>query len=339
MSTTNRNDFSEKMFYHKSHWFPAMNNLLRKVLVKIYGLLGEKEIRILSQIINAQYSQRTPLPLEQPHYAYWERQAYTWDKTVSPVRPSNEDIKIYRNLLRGEGRKHHILILGSTPELRDLVSRETNAKIYLADFSVSMPSAMLSFTRDVDVFRETWVKSNWLDLPFPEKFFDVILGDVVLHQVSPSLESALLEKIKYMLKDDGAFITRLFFLDDNFTRQDLENITSLVLSGSFSNEEKTSLIALQTVWLFADLKKRRFNRKVAEKRFGEMMTKRNDNNPILRRVHDILINDKNSYRVWSPPDEKELTHTLAQSFQIITRKHASNSIYSEYFPIVLLRPE
>src|SRR3989344_2055774 len=191
-----------------------VKKLARKVLGAIPTLLNAEAIRILDAVIHGSRFGQSNIYPEHQHYMYWERQSYFWDKVACPVRPSKGDIEIYSNFLKRKSQKNSILILGSTPEVRDLVSKETNAKIYVADFSYNMPSAMLRFTQEVDVLKETWIKSNWLELPFPTKFFDVVLGDVVLHQVTPILEPTLLKKIKYLLKDDGLFITRLFFLDE-----------------------------------------------------------------------------------------------------------------------------
>jgi|SRR3989338_3990968 len=319
-------------------------NFVKKIIKKVLGtiptLLSNEDIRILDRVIHKNYFRRTLFYPEEPHRTYWERQSYFWDKVACPVRPSKGDIEIYSNFLKWKSQKNHILILGSTPEVRDLVSKETNAKIYVADFSYRMPSAMSRFTRNVDVRKETWIKDNWLDLPFPTKFFDVVLGDVVLHQVTPILEPTLLKKIKYLLKDDGLFITRLFFLDEKFIQKDLEDITTQVLSGPFSNEEKITLLKLQTVWLFSDLKERRFNRRLSEKKFRELIdNKKNGIDPILKKVHDVLIIDKDSYRDWSPPDEKELIRILTQYFKIVERKSANDYPYSEYFPVAILSPK
>lgn len=316
-----------------------VKKIVRKVLETIPTLLNNEEVRTLDASIHGSHFNGTDPYPKHPHYAYWERRSYFWNRAACPVRPSKGDIEIYSNFLKRKNQKHHILILGSTPEIRDLVSKETNAKIYVADFSYSMLSAMLRFTRNVDVLRETWIKGNWLELPFPAKFFDVILGDVVLHQITPDLEPALLGKIKYLLKDDGLFITRLFFLNEEFVQKNLEDITMRVLSGPFSDEEKITLLKLQTVWLFTDLKKRKFNRLLSEKKFRELMNKKMGADPILKKIHDILIFDRDSYRDWSPPEEKELTRILTQFFEITERKTANDYLYSEYFPTVLLSPK
>lgn len=315
-----------------------MEKFLRKILIKLAALFTTEEIRILDATIHERYSKGDSFYPEHPHYAYWERQSHSWDWNAPPVRPSKGEIEIYGDFLKRKDRKSRILVLGSTPELRDLVSA-TDAKIYVADFSYRMPAAMLRFTRNVDPLKEKWIKDNWLELPFPPKFFDVILGDVVLHQVTPNLELTFLEKIRSLLENDGFFITRLFFLDETFLQKDLYDITKQILTGPFSYTQKATLLRLQPVWLFADLTKRKFNRRLSAQKFSEMMKEEKLSNPILKEVCDILITDKDSYRDWSPPREEEMIHILSSSFDIIERGKADDYPYAEYFPIFLLTPK
>lgn len=314
-----------------------MKKFLKNFLINIPKLLDKEEINILDNEIHKHFLGKQSANFEHQHRGYWERQVDFWGSNVPPVRPSEEDINVYKNFLRQANQKNNILILGSTPELRDLVSEETSAKIYVADFSYRMPVAMLKFTKNVDPLKETWVKGSWLDLPFPSKFFDVILGDVALHQLTPELEPVFLEKMKSFLKDDGFFITRIFFLDEKFLKNDLRDITKKILIGPFTYQQKSSLLRLQTVWLFSDLAKRKFNRRLSAEKFGELLKEFPDK--IMKEAHSILVADRDSYRHWSPPEEKDLIRMISQYFSVKDRRMANDYSYAEYFPIFLLAPK
>src|SRR3989344_3465836 len=70
---------------------------------------------------------------------YWDSQSSEWRYIAEPFRPSNRELKYYENFLDTVNDKKRILLLGSTPELRDLFARYYNAsKIYLCDFSWKM---------------------------------------------------------------------------------------------------------------------------------------------------------------------------------------------------------
>jgi len=315
-----------------------MEEFLRKIFVKFLKPLGIEAIRVLDHEIHRTYTRGAPNHSEYLHNAYWERQARLWDDCAPPMRPSLAEIEIYRIFFKQQTKKANILILGSTPELRDLVSEETDADIYVADFCYDMPAMMLKFTKNVDPRREKWIKNNWLDLPFPANFFDVILGDVVLHQVSPRFESAFLTKVRSLLRRDGFFITRFFFLNENFLQNDLGDITDKILNGAFASKQKLTLLKLQTVWLFADLKMRRFDRRRSAQKFNEMLAEKRLSDPILERAGATLAADKDSYRDWAPPEESDLLRIISPFFAVIERRNAADYPYAAHFPIFLLSP-
>src|SRR3989344_4283750 len=174
-------------------------------------------------------------------------------------------------------------------------------------------------------------------LIFPSKFFDVILGDVVLHQVTPELELVFLEKMKCFLKDDGVFITRAFFLNKSFLESNLRDIAKTILSGPLTYQQKYSLLKLQTVWLFSDLVNRKFNRRLSAEKFGELIKEFPDK--ILKKVHNVLLTDKDSYRSWSPPREEDLINMVSKPFCIKDKNVANDYQYAEYFPILILAPK
>ncbi|KKW45062.1 MAG: hypothetical protein UY96_C0033G0010 [Parcubacteria group bacterium GW2011_GWB1_56_8] len=316
-----------------------MNKLTKKLLARFPSLFNNEELRILDAVIHEKYFKPAPRYLEQSHFAYWERQPLSWEQAACPVRPSRGDGQIYRDFLGRCKRKNRILVLGSTPEIRDLVAEGGSAKVYVADFSYSMPAAMLKFTSNVDPMREVWIRDNWLELALPPNFFDVILGDVVLHQVTPAHERAFLSKISSLLRDDGSFITRLFFLDEKFLRSKLRDITAEVLAGPFTQREKLTLLKLQTVWLFADLKNRKFDRRRSAREFGDLIREGGMQDPILQSVNAALIADRDSYREWSPPGEEELVRIVSSAFVTTDRRGAHDYRYAEYFPIFSLTPK
>lgn len=316
----------------------SMRGIFRKFLAVFSELFDGRETGALDTIDQVCCSTEFCYPLY-PHRAYWEQQVNRWGRAVPPLRPSKGDLQIYRTFFRRGVPNRRILILGSTPEIRDLISEEAGAEVYIADFSGRMPADMLRFTKNTNPQNERWVAANWLELPFPTKFFDVILGDVVLHQLTPSFEQIFLEKMRSLLKPEGFFITRLFFLDGKLLQQKLSDITAQVLAGPFNRDQKRTLIKLQTVWLFADLTKRRFNRHLSARRFSELAQEGRFHDPILKEVYNILIADKNSYRDWSPPGEEELIRIISSSFSVKERRAADDYLYAEYFPTFLLSPK
>lgn len=310
---------------------------LNKIFLKIIGFLSAKEkARIDFALHQSTPINDTDLDFEYANYFYWENQVYSWDNYPSPIRPSRGDIGIYRNFLKQKTAKKNILILGATPELRDLVAEEAGAKIYVADFSYRMPYAMLKYTKHADPLKERWIKDNWLELPFPQGFFDVILGDLVLQQLPPQIEDAFLKKMRLLLKQDGIFISRFQFLDEEFQKQNIDDIVRKTLNSPLTENQKFILLKLRLIWLFADLASRQLNRRTSAQKFKEFVEKYEIKDPLLERVRDSLTADMNSCRNWSPPEEKELTRIVSEHFIIADRKNSSDYEEARYYPILCL---
>src|SRR3989344_4809685 len=65
---------------------------------------------------------------------YWKIQSKRWHFYKPPVRPSTEDLTIYEHFLDKKIGTQNILVLGSTPEIRNLlVVRFPDRQITIAD--------------------------------------------------------------------------------------------------------------------------------------------------------------------------------------------------------------
>ena len=128
----------------------------------------------------------------------WDYAISRWDSYASPFRPSKEDIKNYSKLLR-QVNKEKILILGSTSEIRKILSK---SKPFIADFSYNMLKEMPCLEIEDIESRETWIKGDWMTLDefIKNNYFDIIVGDLVLRNIEPSLQKDFLKKIYSLLK-------------------------------------------------------------------------------------------------------------------------------------------
>lgn len=293
---------------------------------------------MLDKLIHYSTMGRTSSYAEHLHYFYWDNRISSWDQTPIPVRPSRDEIEIYREFLQKQQSKGRILILGSTPELRDLAARETNAVVYLADFSYRAPFETLKFTKYVDPSKEKWIKDNWLELPFPPNFFDLIVGDLVLQQFPPALESTFLEKMRSFLRSNGAFIGRFHFLDKRVQQGNIGEIVQRTLRSRVDEQQKFFQLKLRIVWLFADLERRIWRRQLAAKKFNEFLLDSTAQQPLLLRVRDSLADESDSFQSWSCPTEEKLITILSPFFLIEDKKTASDYEDAEYYPLFLLSP-
>lgn len=136
-----------------------------------------------------------------------------WAKFAPPGRPSKDDIKNYDKLLKialNNIEQPKIVILGATPEIRNLLYKYKDTKVLCVDMTGDMYWAMNNFIKHQNP-REKFIKANWLTMSKKIKDADVVIGDYVLGNISDHQHKFYLE-IKRILKPGGYFIHRDFLL-------------------------------------------------------------------------------------------------------------------------------
>lgn len=275
---------------------------------------------------------------ENRHHRYWEDSARHWNDIASPVRPSNGDIEIYRAYIKKENgvAAQKILILGATPELRDL-AQEGRAHVHVADFSSRMLHSMLRFTKCRDPRKENWAEENWLRLLLPKNHFDLILGDLILQQVPPPLEPQLLEKIHSLLAPAGVFLGRFQYLGAEFSPSNVERIITRELEKPIPDRQKLVPLKLRVLWCSADRQTRTLDRALSAQFIDEYTKKYGTKNTLMESIKKNILRKEDAFRTWSPLEEKELTRSLSRHFNIAERKTASDYEDSRYYPIFALK--
>jgi ubiquinone/menaquinone biosynthesis C-methylase UbiE len=153
------------------------------------------------------------MPSSKISKSYWLKISENWKKVLPPIRPSNADIKTYATLIKkhsGKRKNLKILILGSTPELRDLAHKlcaETTVADMSSDMIMSM-SELMKQKKGID--EEFWIKGSWVNVPLAENYFDAILGDAVSSNMPWKLADDWMHHMTKLLKKDGIFIERAF---------------------------------------------------------------------------------------------------------------------------------
>jgi len=173
---------------------------------------------------------------------HWQFIARRWSNVGSPLRPIQEDQRIFSDLLdlRRSGPLR-ALILGVTPELKNLPWPEH--------------SSITAIDRSVDMIHAIWpgdrteaVEGNWLQMPFADDSFDCVLCDGGLHLLDyPEGHQALVESVSRVLSNSGYFAIRLFALPNR--EKNLPEIFSAVERGEIGNFhifKLQVLMALQT---------------------------------------------------------------------------------------------
>lgn len=140
-----------------------------------------------------------------------------WKYYHCPGKPSQDDLRIVERQLRQRKAKR-VLILGSTPQLRDLCAK-LKLETTVMDMQMEMLQGMQRYMKRKNV-PETIIRSNWLTAPLQEGYFDAVLGDLIMENVPHVDKIPLLRKISRLLKPNGCFVTKVFFVPEHYTEQD-----------------------------------------------------------------------------------------------------------------------
>ena len=157
----------------------------------------------------------------------WDRKplAESRAKREASSAPRPSDMKIYRKFFRQARRDRgsaRVLVLGATPELRDLALDHGDETV-AADMSWNVFQAMHSAMKHSHDAKNKVLLANWLELDklLPADSFDIVLADVSINNLTIKDHSKLLRVIRRLLKSGGSFITRNSVISEDFRRHDL----------------------------------------------------------------------------------------------------------------------
>lgn len=129
-----------------------------------------------------------------------------WRYYEAPARPSPSDIEFIKKKILEKGKKARILILGATPEYRNLCG-ELGIPMILIDFSRYNYEYLAREVKNRP--KEIFVEGNWLTAVLHEKF-DIILADNVINVLMKKDIKKLFLNVRKMLKKDGLFMPRIY---------------------------------------------------------------------------------------------------------------------------------
>ncbi|MDD4902055.1 MAG: class I SAM-dependent methyltransferase [Patescibacteria group bacterium] len=263
----------------------------------------------------------------------WKNVAAYWKKNTWPARPGAGDLVFYRQAFEEKLKvkeKINVLVLGSTPELRDLAG-EYAGRVYLvcADINLEMYLAMNSLlSRKIP--GEVFILSDWATLPLADNFFDLIMGDGVFSN-SPDLDK-FLRRVSELLNKDGIFVTRFSVAPEKIIKLPADELLDLFIE---YNDEKAEGVLFMTLHFNAESRSMAAARKYLEKYFDPQQDKyvhpakkvaRLLNGPFLGKM---LKDDKE----WGIMAEKGYRELMEKYFQIISRQQNPDLKSAPYFSL------
>ena len=151
----------------------------------------------------------------------YKQMAVKWRTFTPPVRPSKAEIYFYeykiRELIFGcKKRNLKALVLGATPEFRDLLAQyKDEIQTTLIDNNEVSVGAMNLLMQKKNP-EEKIVLGNWLKMPFPVHSFDLVFSDSAQDNIPFKVFDQFFEAVHKILKPTGYW----FFGAVNLDRKD-----------------------------------------------------------------------------------------------------------------------
>ncbi|MFA6146215.1 MAG: methyltransferase domain-containing protein [Patescibacteria group bacterium] len=283
--------------------------------------------------------------VKKPNPDIWKQITTAWGKACSPSRPSLGDIKIYgKFILQSIGKKKNcrVLILGATPELRSLILKYGLSKkidLFLLDLNLEMIRAMDEFI-EIPNSKEKRVIGDWLSMPFKNEYFDLVLGDEVLINVSLTNRNKFLMEINRVLKSSGAFITRASHenpLAKKFTLEKaLNKYSNYYLQNKLKFNQAVNYV-LEEIFQNSYFKnpKGLLSLKFLEKDCYKALK---SPSPLKRLIIKTILDDYSSLfkQSWSWESRPQQLKKFKEYFQIKEIETARDYLYSYILPIYYL---
>lgn len=260
----------------------------------------------------------------------WKKNSEHWGAVGSPWRPSLSDLSGYRQLISSSFPRAKILILGATPELRDLAA-QCGGERTVVDISLPMLMTMGSRTNVSKIDDEIIVKSEWCSAPLRENYFDLIIGDMVWWVISVETQRRLASKMARWLRSDGMFVARFRLRDPLTKKEDGLATVSRYADLFIKNPEKETIIANSLVSylhdITADEKRKRLNRGATLEilRAAQNLEKNETRSAFIFEASKYLLSAD-----WTSQTRKEIFDTLEDCFKLIGESRASDYDSANY---------
>lgn len=165
--------------------------------------------------------------------SHWDKHAKQWCHIGAPLRPSSEDVAAMCFWIKDifhNPSSFNVLILGVTPELAEIPWPE-NTCLFVIDANFAMVNAIL-LKRKLPIFPLISI-GNWLQLPFDDSFFNLVIGDGCYSMLAENNYDKLSDEIVRVLSPTGYFFMRFFIRPES--RESLDAIQEDLLAGTIAN--------------------------------------------------------------------------------------------------------
>ncbi len=140
-------------------------------------------------------------PVWQKKEKWWYN---VWKKVEPPFCPSKGEVMFYEKAVKKilKRKNPKVLVLGSTPEIRDMLAKYKKLEVYIIDADLPVYRAMTRLMKRKNK-QEKLVIGDWLKMPFKKDTFDLSLNHAAFSVISLKNHEKFYKNLKKVIKKDG----------------------------------------------------------------------------------------------------------------------------------------
>ena len=140
-----------------------------------------------------------------------------WKNAEAPWRVSKGEIKFWEKKVKEIAKRENprALVLGATPEIRDMLAKYKNLDVTLIDLNLQVKRAMDRAAKRKNK-KEKLVKAGWLKMPLPSNYFDIVIGDGNFENIFLGKHDIFYKNIWRVVKPGGCVLMGRACLDFAF---------------------------------------------------------------------------------------------------------------------------
>jgi len=288
--------------------------------------------------------------LEKRQKEDWKKWANYWRLLTECARPSRNDIQIIGHIINKKiktCKSPVIVILGSTPEFRDLCvsyAIEYKAKVVCVELVEDMYRAMTDLTL-LKNKKEDVVFENWLSMSLPNEFANIVIGDLTEGNIEEKFKTKYLSEINRILKKNGKYIVRqTAYISKERAKpvitlkqieQKLEIYKQKVLEGRITMHQAGNYLGAELAWdSWYKTSGKKISLSVYDAELEKIRRKIKEDN-LKREILEIL------YKVWGPIKDKyweyysldQTVNHFKKFFKDIKYHYSTDYPVAKYTPI------
>lgn len=268
----------------------------------------------------------------------WEANAAKWPNIGPPWRPSPGDVALYRRFA-AEKLPGRTLVLGATPELRDLLAEQATAMPHpvVVDRSPAMLRAMTALAKTARPTHERWHIADWCDDAAIPGGYDLVLADMVWWTVSVPRQTALRDRVAALLAPDGLFVSRFRFRDPRRIADDPRTVIARYLERLAADDIDEQALRDAMLSHLYDITVDVAGQRMDRERTRAIIAQRHDaeTNALNRRFLAATLT-RLIGADWTSQTRDEVMPVLLERFSLAAEDRASDYDAGQY-PVIALR--